>query len=81
MKSSREFWSRWAETLRKYQMQNLVASFLDGASPLALVGAQVIYFGEGFVRNDQLTALATMLEDEKEAQAFASYLTQQGEQV
>jgi ABC-type Fe3+-hydroxamate transport system substrate-binding protein len=41
-----------------------------------LLGAQVIYFSGGFIKNDQLTALATMLEDEKEAQAFASFITQ-----
>lgn len=81
MKSSREFWNRWAASLRNYQLQNIVASLLEGASPLTLLGAQVIYFSEGFVRNDQLSALATMLEDENEARAFASYLTQQGEQI
>lgn len=81
MESSREFWNRWAESLRKYQMQNIVASLLEGASPLALLGAQVIYFSGGFIRNDQLSALATMLEDENEARAFASYLNQQGEQA
>ncbi len=80
MQSSREFWRRWAESLRKYQMQNMVASLLEATSPLALVGAQVIYFGGGFIRNDQLTALATMLEDENEARAFASYL-HEGETV
>jgi len=78
MESSREFWHRWAESLRKYQLQNVVASFLEGTSPLALLGAQVIYFSGGFIKNDQLTAIAAMLEDENEAQAFASYLNQQG---
>lgn len=81
MESSREFWNRWAESLRKYQLQNIVASLLEGTSPLALLGAQVIYFSGGFIRNDQLTAIATMLDDENEARAFASYLTQQGEQL
>jgi hypothetical protein len=76
MQSSREFWVRWAESLRRYQLQDVVASVLEGTSPLALLGAQVIYFSGGFVKNDQLTALATMLEDEKEAQAFASFITQ-----
>ena len=78
MESSREFWHRWAESLRKYQLQNVVASFLEGTSPLALLGAQAIYFSGGFIKNDQLTAIAAMLEDENEAQAFASYLNQQG---
>ena len=76
MQSSREFWVRWAESLRRYQLQDVVASVLEGTSPLALLGAQVIYFSGGFIKNDQLTALATMLEDEKEARTFASFITQ-----
>ena len=81
MESSREFWHRWAESLRKYQLQNIVASLLEGTSPLALLGAQAIYFSGAFIRNDQLSALATLLEDEKEAQAFASFLNQNGAQL
>jgi hypothetical protein len=78
MDSTREFWQRWAEALRKYQLHNIVASFLEGTNPLAVLGAQIIYFGGGFIKSDQLHAIATMLEDEKETQAFASYLNQQG---
>ncbi|MBL8098739.1 MAG: hypothetical protein JNK81_06130 [Anaerolineales bacterium] len=78
METSREFWHRWAESLRRYQLQDVAASLLEATSPLALIGAQALYFSGGFVKNDQLTALATMLEDESEARAFASFLTQTG---
>ena len=78
MESSREFWVRWAESLRKYQLQDIVASFLEAANPFAVLGAQAIHVGGAFIRNDQLTALANMLEDESEAQAFASFLIQTG---
>lgn len=78
MKSTREFWHRWAETLRRYQLHDLVASFLEAGSPLALLGAQAIYFSGGFIKNDQLTALAQTLEEETEARAFASFLTREG---
>lgn len=74
MKSPREFWPRWAESLRQYQLHDLVASFLEAGSPLALLGAQAIYFGGGFIKSEQLTALAEILEEEKEARAFASFL-------
>ena len=77
MKSQREFWPRWAESLRRYQLHDLVASFLEAGSPLALLGAQAIYFGGGFVKNDQLSALAETLEEESEARAFASFLIQE----
>lgn len=76
MKSTREFWQRWAESLRRYQLHDLVASFLEAGSPLALLGAQAIYFGGGFIKNDQLDALANLLEDDSETRAFAAYLNQ-----
>lgn len=78
MMSSREFWPRWAESLRRYQLHDLVASFLEAGSPLALLGAQAIYFSGGFIRSAQLTALAETLEQETEARAFASFLAQGG---
>ncbi len=79
MKSPREFWPRWAESLRRYQLNDLIASFLEAGSPLALLGAQAIYFsGAFFSKNDQLTALAETLEEETEARAFASFLAGEG---
>jgi hypothetical protein len=78
MNSPREFWPRWAESLRKYQLNDLIASFLEAGSPLALLGAQAIYFSSGFVKSDQLTALAETLEEETEARAFASFLAREG---
>ena len=74
MKPPHEFWPNWAETLRKYQLHNLIASFLEAGNPLALLGAQAIYFGGGFIKTDQLTALAQTLENETEARAFAAFL-------
>lgn len=78
MKSSREYWPRWAKTLRHYQLHELTASFLEAGSPLALLGAQALYFGRGLIENDQLTALALTLEEENEARAFASFLVEEG---
>jgi len=77
MKSSREYWPRWAETLRRYQLHELTASLLEAGSPLALLGAQALYFGRGLIRNDQLTALALTLEQEDEVRAFTSFLADQ----
>jgi hypothetical protein len=76
MKSPREYWPRWAESLRRYQLHEIAASFLEAGSPFALLGAQALYFGRVFMENEQLTALAEMLEEDNEAQAFASFLVQ-----
>ena len=78
MKPTREFWHRWAESLRRYQLHDLVASFLEAGSPLALLGAQAIYFSDAFFKSAQLTALAAMLEDDSETHAFASFLLNDG---
>ena len=76
MKSPREYWPRWAESLRRYQLHEIAASFLEAGSPLVLLGAQAIYFSRGFIENEQLTALAETLEEDHEARAFASFLIQ-----
>lgn len=76
MKSTRKYWQSWAQTLRRYQLHELTASLLEAGSPLALLGAQALYFGRGFVtQSDQLMALAETLEEDEEARAFASFLT------
>ena len=64
--------------MRRYQLHDLVASFLEAGSPLALLGAQAIYFSGGFVKNEQLNALATLLEDDNETRAFAAFLNRNG---
>ena len=74
MKSPREYWPRWAESLHRYQLHEVAASFLEAGSPLALLGAQALYFGQGLVESEQLTALAQMLEEDREARSFASFL-------
>lgn len=76
MKSPREYWPRWAESLRRYQLHELTASFLEAGSPLVLLGAQALYFGRGLFENEQLTALAETLEEDAEVRAFASFLIQ-----
>jgi len=77
MKSPREYWPRWAETLRRYQLHEFAALLLEGGTPLALFGAQVVYFSRALFVNDQLTALAQTLEEGDEARAFASFLVEE----
>jgi hypothetical protein len=77
MKSSREYWPRWAETLRRFQLHELTASVLEAGSPLALLGAQALYFSQGLIQSDQLTALAETLEEEREMHDFASFLIEE----
>ena len=77
MKSPREYWPRWAETLRRYQLHKFAAMLLEGGTPFALLGAQLLYFFRGLSLNDQLMALAQTLEEDNEARAFASFLVEE----
>ena len=77
MKAPREYWPRWAETLRRYQLHEFTATFLEAGTSLALLGAQMLYFSRGLIVNDQLTALALTLEEDNEARAFASFLLEE----
>jgi hypothetical protein len=74
MKSPREYWMRWAETLRRYHLHELAAMLLEAGSPFALLAAQALHFSRGLIVSDQLTALALTLEEDNETRAFASLL-------
>lgn len=70
---TRDYWPRWAESLRRYKLDALAASLLEAGGPLNLLGAQALYFGVPFL-GESADALARMLESVDEAHAFASYL-------
>jgi hypothetical protein len=59
-------------------MQALVASFLEAAGPFTVLGAQAVYLGQPFFREvdrqGHLPALASMLEDRTQTEAFVTFL-------
>ena len=71
---SRANWSQWAETLRRFKMDGFASWLLDAGAPLAALGAQALYLGQPFVGGDKFHALAHMLEEDSETQAFVRYL-------
>ena len=71
---SRANWSQWAETLRRFKMDGFASWLLDAGAPLAALGAQALYLGQPFVGGDKFNALAHMLEEDTETQAFVRYL-------
>ncbi len=73
MQSPREYWPRWAETLRRYQLDGYALWLLDAGHPIALLSAQALYFGRPFL-GAGADALARTLESNDEARAFASFL-------
>jgi len=71
---SRTNWSQWAESLRRFKLDGLASWLLEAGSPLTLLGAQMLYIGQPFVGGKQIEAIAHMLEEDEETQAFAHYL-------
>jgi len=71
---SRSDWSKWAQSLRRLNLDGFAAWFLEAGGPLTILGAQAIYASQPFFGGDKLNPLAHMLEEDEEAQAFAKYL-------
>jgi hypothetical protein len=60
-------------------MDGFASWLLDAGAPLTALGAQVLYLGQPFVGGDKLVALAHMLEEDSETQAFVRYLRREEE--
>lgn len=73
MKSPRDYWPQWVETLRRYQLGGLMVWFLEAGQPLTLLFAQVLYMGRPFF-GEGMDAFARTLESDDDAHAFASLL-------
>jgi hypothetical protein len=71
---SRADWSVWAETLRRFKLDGLASWLLEAGSPLTLLTAQALYIGQPFAGGKRIEAIAHMLEEEEETQAFIRYL-------
>ena len=67
-------WSQWAESLRRYKLDGLVAWFLEASAPLTAVGAQMIYMTQPFLGGNDSKTIAQMLEEEEETLGFVRYL-------
>ena len=67
-------WTKWAETLSRFQLDGIAAWFLEASEPLLLIGAQFIYLGQPVFSSERLTRFAQFLEDKEETRAFAAFL-------
>jgi hypothetical protein len=71
---SRTDWRVWAEVLRSFNLHGLASWILEAGSPLRLLGAQALYISQPFLGGKNMEAVARMLENEDETQAFIQYL-------
>jgi hypothetical protein len=82
MNSLRAHWPEWTEALRRRGLDGLAAWLLEAGGPINLIGAQLLYIGQPFVTsqaNEDIRALANLLEEEDETRAFAALLKGQPE--
>jgi hypothetical protein len=72
------FWPKWANFLRSHGLERLVIWALEAIEPINIIGAQLLYMGGIFfppsVSGGQIEALAGLLEDRDETNAFVSFL-------
>jgi hypothetical protein len=68
-KKARQRWQHWGNALRKRELQDLAAWLLEATSPLALIGAQLLYIGIPFF-GGSARDLARLLESEEDRQEF-----------
>jgi len=75
------YWSKWAQFLQRYKMQELAAVLLEASGPLKLFMAQGVYLSQPFIRGTmpggEWDALALLLEDEQESRSFIQYLREE----
>jgi hypothetical protein len=78
---TRSAWPGWAEFLRHRGLEGMAAWALEAAGPLTVLGAQALHLGGPLFRpaltDIQCDALANLLEDRDEAQAFAAFLREE----
>jgi len=73
-------WQNWADVLHRWGVQDFVAELLVITGPLNLLGAQVVYLGLPFLNQvmpaGHVEALAHILENPEETQAFSKFIRQ-----
>jgi len=78
MDTDQNIWRVWARFLHQWGVKEWVASFLEAAGPLAILGAQAVYVGQPFLTRSpdrsNLAALARLLEEPEQMQAFVNFL-------
>jgi len=77
MEAQRGYWAEWAGFLHQWGLQGLAVWLLEAGGPLTLLSAQVLYIGQPFLGSQRVGALAHVLEDHDEAQAFAAFLREE----
>ena len=78
MIDNQHIWRVWADFLHRWGVDDLAVTLLEASGPLTVLGAQVVYVAQpaltGFFPAGHLQALAEVLEDSTQTQAFTNFL-------
>ncbi|KAA3642787.1 MAG: hypothetical protein DWQ07_19875 [Chloroflexi bacterium] len=74
-------WAAWANHLQDWGLGSFAAALLESAGPLKLLGAQLVYLGQpalnGLLPNEQMNALANLLENDTYSSGFVKILREE----
>lgn len=77
-------WKQWAERIKNWGLEDVVAALMEATGPLTVLGAQVIYLAQPvlstFIQNRNLIALVDLLEDAEQSRIFIGYLREESSQ-
>jgi len=83
LNSDHHIWRLWASFIQHWGAEEWVASFLEAAGPLSILGAQAVYISQPYLSQalpeGHLDALARLLEDQTATKAFATLLREEPE--
>jgi hypothetical protein len=78
MDKNHHIWRIWGKTLHRWGLNDLLASFVEAAGPLSIIGAQLIYISQpildGIVPDQHLTEITIVLENDDRRAEFVNYL-------
>jgi hypothetical protein len=76
--TDQDIWRVWASNLQQWGITNLVASLLEAAGPLTILGAQIVYLCQPVldhsIPDGHLSALARLLEDSTRTRDFVAFI-------
>jgi hypothetical protein len=81
MQIDQHLWQVWARTLQRWGVSEWMASLLEAAGPLSVLGANMVYLSQPllhhFFPDEHLVAFAQLLEDPVQTEAFANILREE----
>ena len=84
MNSDQQIWQAWADKLHRWGLGDWVASLLEAAGPLTIIGAQLIYISQPLLNatmpDKHTETLLGILEEPERTKTFTEFLREENSQ-